>query len=83
MRSGNPCRQFLTLLGVMGLFASAQWAQAVEVRDVRLWRAPDHTRIVLDLSAPVQHKLIELPNPERIVLDLSEIGSARVPADSS
>jgi N-acetylmuramoyl-L-alanine amidase len=46
--------------------------QAVEVRDLRLWRAPDHTRLVLDLSGPVEHKLIELKNPSRIVIDVSD-----------
>ena len=43
---------------------------AVEVHDVRLWRAPDHTRIVFDLSGPTEHKLIELDSPSRIVLDV-------------
>ncbi|MCB1710277.1 MAG: AMIN domain-containing protein, partial [Halioglobus sp.] len=42
----------------------------VEVQDVRLWRAPDHTRIVFDLSGPADHKLIVLENPSRIVLDV-------------
>ncbi|MBT4520855.1 MAG: AMIN domain-containing protein [Halieaceae bacterium] len=46
-------------------------ALAVEVHDVRLWRAPDHTRVVLNMSGPAQHKLIVLNNPSRIVLDIS------------
>jgi N-acetylmuramoyl-L-alanine amidase len=37
---------------------------------VRLWRAPDHTRIVFDLSGPAEHKLIVLENPGRVVLDV-------------
>ncbi len=45
-------------------------AGAARVHDVRLWRAPDHTRIVFDLSAPADHKLIVLSNPTRVVLDL-------------
>ena len=45
---------------------------AVEVHDVRLWRAPDHTRIVFDLSGPTEHKLIELDSPSRIVLDVED-----------
>lgn len=44
---------------------------AVEIHDVRLWRAPDHTRIVFDLSAPVDHRLLSLEKPDRIVLDVS------------
>ena len=52
------------------LAASSAWA--VEVHDVRLWRAPDHTRIVLDLSGPADHKLIVLDNPSRVVLDVAD-----------
>jgi N-acetylmuramoyl-L-alanine amidase len=43
---------------------------AVEVHDVRLWRAPDHTRVVFDLTGPADHKLIVLGDPDRIVLDV-------------
>ena len=39
---------------------------------MRLWRAPDHTRLVLDMSAPVSHRLLELKNPSRIVLDIPD-----------
>jgi N-acetylmuramoyl-L-alanine amidase len=59
-------------LACAALIASV-WASALgaaEVLDVRLWRAPDHTRIVFDLSAPVSHKSFTLDGPERIVLDL-------------
>jgi len=56
----------LVVLGFLG--TSSAWA--VEVRDVRLWRAPDHTRIVFDLTGPAQHSLVLLSNPNRIVLDV-------------
>lgn len=61
----------LCALAIMGLLASAA-VRATEVHDVRLWRAPDHTRIVFDLTAPAEHKLIVLENPSRIVLDLAD-----------
>ena len=44
----------------------------VQVHEVRLWRAPDHTRIVFDLTGPASHKLITLENPHRIVLDVKD-----------
>lgn len=44
---------------------------AVEVRDVRLWSGPESTRLVLDLSAGAAHSLVQLRNPDRIVLDVS------------
>ncbi|MEP4486948.1 MAG: N-acetylmuramoyl-L-alanine amidase [Halioglobus sp.] len=58
------------LLALVVLNASSTWA--AEVKDVRLWRAPDHTRIVFDLSDPADHTLIVLQNPSRIVLDVSD-----------
>jgi N-acetylmuramoyl-L-alanine amidase len=54
---------------ILGLLAASS-AWAVEVHEVRLWRAPDHTRIVFDLTGPSEHKLIVLDNPRRIVLDM-------------
>lgn len=58
----------LVVLSFLG--TSSVWA--VDVHDVRLWRAPDHTRIVFDLSAPAQHSLIVLTDPGRIVLDIQD-----------
>nr|WP_210397679.1 N-acetylmuramoyl-L-alanine amidase [Motiliproteus sediminis] len=43
---------------------------AASIDKVRVWRAPDHTRLVFDLSGPVNHKLFPLDNPDRIVLDI-------------
>ncbi|MGB1139594.1 MAG: N-acetylmuramoyl-L-alanine amidase [Halioglobus sp.] len=53
-------------------FTVSAVAQAADVHDVRLWRAPDHTRIVFDLTGPADHKLIQLQNPARIVLDIED-----------
>jgi len=43
---------------------------AAEVRGLRMWPAPDNTRLVFDLDAPVEHSLFTLHNPNRIVIDL-------------
>lgn len=45
-------------------------AMAADIEGVRLWRAPDHTRLVFDLSAPLEHKLFTLENPARVVIDI-------------
>ncbi|WP_373081515.1 N-acetylmuramoyl-L-alanine amidase [Zhongshania sp.] len=52
------------------LLSLAAAAQAAEIRDVRFWRAPDHSRVVFDLSGPVTHELITLSNPHRLVIDI-------------
>ncbi|MDP2142032.1 MAG: N-acetylmuramoyl-L-alanine amidase [Gammaproteobacteria bacterium] len=44
---------------------------AAEVQEVRLWRAPDYTRVVFDLDEQVQYSVFALENPNRIVIDLT------------
>jgi len=53
------------------LFASAV-SYAANIDGVRLWRAPDHTRLVFDLSGPVDHKVFPLKQPSRVVVDISD-----------
>ncbi|MBI2383881.1 MAG: N-acetylmuramoyl-L-alanine amidase [Gammaproteobacteria bacterium] len=63
----------------------ASLAQAAELREVRLWAGPDSTRVVFDLSAPVEHRLYPLSKPERIVIDLNGIArpsGVSLPAES-
>lgn len=43
---------------------------ATEVKEMRLWSGPEHTRTVFDLSGKTDYKLFELDNPPRVVIDL-------------
>ena len=45
-------------------------AAAVGVQNLRLWQAPDHVRLVFDLSGPLDHRLFTLKDPTRIVIDM-------------
>ncbi len=56
------------LQAVFPMLATA--ANTTVVRDVRLWTAPDHTRLVFDLNRSMQYKLFRLHKPERIVIDM-------------
>lgn len=47
-------------------------ASAADIESVRVWRAPDKTTLVFDLSGAADHKLFALPNPNRLVIDLSD-----------
>ena len=62
------------LVAVTGLLLTAlsvnAWA-ATQVKSVRLWRAPDNTRLVFDLSGPVQHSVFTLAGPDRLVIDIN------------
>ncbi|WP_303900989.1 N-acetylmuramoyl-L-alanine amidase [Thiohalomonas denitrificans] len=56
---------------VLLLFGGSGFAQE-GVDGLRAWPAPDHTRLVFDLSGPVKHKLFTLSNPERVVIDIED-----------
>lgn len=62
--------RFITL-AVAWMVLVADVMAASDVRSVRLWRAPDNTRLVFDLSGPVQHSVFLLSAPDRIVIDVS------------
>jgi N-acetylmuramoyl-L-alanine amidase len=42
------------------------------VKSVRMWPAPDRTRIVFDVNGPLEHTLFILHNPARVVVDLRD-----------
>ena len=43
------------------------------IRAVRVWPAPDYTRVTVESGESLRHSLILLRNPERLVLDLEDI----------
>jgi N-acetylmuramoyl-L-alanine amidase len=47
-------------------------AGEAKVTGVRLWSAPDNTRLVFELSEPVEHSLFGLSKPERLIIDLKD-----------
>lgn len=61
----------VTAVGVLLAALAAEALAASDVRSVRLWRAPDNTRLVFDLSGPVQHSVFTLASPDRIVIDVT------------
>ena len=68
---------------VAGLFLwlvcqSLLFAAPLQVQGMRLWAAPDHTRVVFDSSGPMGYELLTLHNPERVVIDVprASIGTA-------
>lgn len=63
----------LFLVASRGVFAAT-------VEGIRLWRAPDHTRLVFDLSDSANHTLFTLHDPARLVVDIS---NTRLAADIS
>ncbi|MGE8406539.1 MAG: N-acetylmuramoyl-L-alanine amidase [Pseudomonas sp.] len=66
--------RFRALVAVVGLLLTTVTVNALavtQVKSVRLWRAPDNTRLVFDLSGPVQHSVFTLTAPDRLVIDIN------------
>ena len=53
-------------------FQTITASAAVSIKDIRMWTAPDHTRLVLDLSGNVHYDIFRLHQPERIVIDIKK-----------
>ena len=65
---------------VLSLAWLPAWASPARVTDVRLWSGPEGTRLVIELSAPVEYDVFSLDNPDRVVVDLA---NTTLPADES
>lgn len=59
-------------LAMLLTMLSASLVYAADIEGVRLWRAPDHTRVVLDLSDAATFKHFTLSNPDRVVVDIQD-----------
>ena len=46
-------------------------ARPVQVESLRYWTAPDHTRMVFDVSQSLSHQVFMLDNPPRLVIDIN------------
>ncbi len=65
-------RRRLLAIVLLGGGSLAPVAQGSEVEGVRLWASPESTRVVLDLSEPMSHKIFSLEDPHRLVIDLDD-----------
>lgn len=60
------------LLALLLLCCLVLPAQAAQVDNIRLWAAPDHARLVFDLSGDAPANVFSLDNPRRLVIDLEQ-----------
>ncbi|MBS1269201.1 MAG: N-acetylmuramoyl-L-alanine amidase AmiC [Gammaproteobacteria bacterium] len=69
------CR--IAVLLVLAIQVGSAQAAPVTVKNLRMWQAPDHTRLVFDLSAPVEYDVGVLTGPHRVYLDFPRARLAR------
>jgi N-acetylmuramoyl-L-alanine amidase len=62
-------RTIQALCGVL-LLGVTTFCSAATVKAFRVFSGPDSTRVVFELTAPVEHRVFTLADPDRIVIDL-------------
>lgn len=65
----------IAMLVLLALLPVTDPVLAGNVKSVRVWPAPDHTRVVFDISSPARYRVFTLTGPDRVVID---IDSSRV-----
>jgi len=68
-------RTIQALCGVL-LLGATTFCSAATVKSFRVFSGPDSTRVVFDLTAPVEHHVFTLADPDRIVIDLPDTRAA-------
>ncbi|TNE93837.1 MAG: N-acetylmuramoyl-L-alanine amidase, partial [Gammaproteobacteria bacterium] len=63
-------RAVTVLIASLLLLVSVAVEAGSRVEGARVWPAPDHTRLVLDVANRVDHNIFSLSGPARLVIDL-------------
>ena len=71
-RKARHLLQMTTVLGLLSASLLPGLLYGADINEVRMWRAPDHTRLVFDLSAAVNYSLFTLEDPHRVVIDIED-----------
>jgi len=53
------------------------WGNASRIASTRLWPAEEYTRVIFEAAAPIEHQLVVLRDPPRLVLDVARIERSR------
>jgi len=64
---------FLSIIGIFTILLNPVTARAATITDIRFWSAPDHTRVVLDLTEPIQYESFSQENPPQSHLELKGV----------
>lgn len=62
----------LLVLACVG-YAATAYAAEVQIAAARIWPAADYTRVTLESPQPIRHQVMNLKNPERLVVDLENV----------
>lgn len=64
---------FLSFIGIFTILFQSIAVSAALLTDVRFWSAPDHTRVVLDLTEPIQYESSTQEKPPEFHFEIREV----------
>ena len=67
---GIVAQWLLRIVGTVALVAASSLSFATEIKSLQLSTTAEGTRAVFELNGPLDYKLFEIANPDRIVLDI-------------
>ena len=72
---GKTCLNiiFFSLIGIIITLSQNTPVSAAMITDVRFWSAPDHSRVVLDLTEPIQYESSSQENPPQYHLEIKGV----------
>lgn len=73
MGTGSPKHIFICLIGISFVLLHPATGLAAKITDVRFWSAPDHTRVVLDLTEPIQYENPSQESSSQTLLELKGV----------
>jgi len=68
----NFCRLTVFWLLMLGVNVVAFGATPIKIESIRIWPAPENSRIVFDLSAKPEFSYFTLKSPDRLVIDFKQ-----------
>lgn len=71
---GTALKSLVRSFGAMLLLGAMGSVQAVEIQALHVSAGADSTRMTFDVSGPLDYKLFEIGNPDRVVLDIRAAG---------
>jgi N-acetylmuramoyl-L-alanine amidase len=64
---------FLFFAGIFTILFQSITLLAATITDIRFWSAPDHTRVVLDLTEPIQYESSIQENPPQFHMEFKKV----------
>ena len=64
---------FFSVMGYSPALLANEKVVLNQLKDIRVWKDPAKTRVVLDFTHRIQYKLSTVKNPDRLIVDIEKV----------